>query len=332
MGLTPSFRIEANSADITAIIRSRFSSLTITDSAGLASDTLTITLTDHDDESRIQLPSTGAELAVWLGYEDGLQRMGLFVVDSIEISGPPDRITIQAKAAPQDQTPAGKTAMQSRKFRSWESGLTLAEVAQTIAEEHNLTPAISAELGSKVLPHYDQVGESDMNLLTRIAQTYGAIAKPADGRLVIAPRGESKTVSAQPLPGVSLTRQEITSWSVSISKRSQFKSVQARWFDKSAGAEKIITAGVGEPVMSLRHPLHSEAQAKDAADSEYRKGQRGSSTLNASLPGRTDIIAETPVSISGVRFGVDGQWVVERATHSLDGGGYRTSISASIPA
>ena len=332
MGLTPSFRIEANSADITNIIQERFSSLAITDNAGLASDTLRITLTDHDDENRIQFPDTGAELAVWLGYEGGLQRMGLFIVDGIEISGPPDQMTIRAKAAPQDRTPAGKTAMQSRKFRSWEAGLTLAEMVQTIAQEHNLTPAISAGLGSKVLPHYDQVGESDMNLLTRVAQTYGAIAKPADGRLVIAPRGESQTVSAQPLPSVSLTRADLTDWSVSLSKRSQFQSVQAKWFDKEAGTEKTVTSGVGEPVMTLRHPFRTQAQAKDAADSEYRKGQRGSATLTASLPGRTDIIAETPLVISGVRFGVDGRWVVERVTHTLDGGGYRTSISASIPA
>ena len=60
-----------------------------------------------------------------LGYQEALHKMGLFVVDAIELSGPPNQIRIQAKAVTQDQTPKGKTSLQTQKTRPWEKGTTL---------------------------------------------------------------------------------------------------------------------------------------------------------------------------------------------------------------
>ncbi|MEA3411805.1 MAG: hypothetical protein U9R74_09720 [Pseudomonadota bacterium] len=46
------------------------------------------------------LPRTGARLEVAIGYrETGLFDMGQNMVDKVEASGPPDTITVRAKAA-----------------------------------------------------------------------------------------------------------------------------------------------------------------------------------------------------------------------------------------
>ena len=107
----PDFRIVADCHDITSIIRSRLVSLSLTDEAGLQSDTLELVLADHDPSRRIVLPPTGAELEVWLGYAGALCRMGLFVVDELELSGPPGRLVIKAKAAVQTTTATGKSSL-----------------------------------------------------------------------------------------------------------------------------------------------------------------------------------------------------------------------------
>lgn len=331
MGLKPSFRIQANNSDITEAIRARFRSMTITDVAGVTSDSLRISLSDHDRDNPIIIPPTGAELEVWIGYDDAATRMGLFVVSGIDLSGPPDSMVIKAKAAPQKQSAGGKTALQTRKTRSWDAGLTLGGLVQTIATEHNMTAAVPADLASEVLPHYDQVGESDMNLLTRVAKTYDAIAKPAGGQLIITKRAESQTVSGDPLPAISLARQDLTDWSVSIEERESFGTIQAHWHDKDAAEEKTVTAGSGEPVKILRGQFRTAEEAQAAANAEKRKADRGNAKLSASLPGRTDIIAESRLAISGVRPGVNGDWLVTKVTHAIDSGGYRISINAETP-
>lgn len=52
------------------------------------------------DEST-QIPATGAELELALGYDGELVRVGGFVVDEIEISGWPGELVVRARAAAQ---------------------------------------------------------------------------------------------------------------------------------------------------------------------------------------------------------------------------------------
>lgn len=52
------------------------------------------------DEST-QIPATGAELELVLGYDGELARVGGFVVDEIETSGWPGELVVRARAAVQ---------------------------------------------------------------------------------------------------------------------------------------------------------------------------------------------------------------------------------------
>lgn len=331
MGLTPSFRIEANRSDITTAIRERFRSLTITDNAGIQSDSLTITLADNVPDKPILIPNTGAELAVWIGYDRQAVKMGLFIVDEVELSGPPGMMMIRAKGAPQKRSPAGKTAIQTQKWRSWDSGLTLGDLVSTIAQEHGLDPAMPAELANKTLPHYDQVGESDINLLTRVAKTYDAFVKPANEKLLVTKKAMSETVSGKPLPTVTVSAEELTDWSVTLQERETYNTVTATWFDQDAAEEKTVTVGEGEPIKAMRHAFKDEAEAKSAAMSELNGRQRGKSSLTFTMPGRTDVIAESRLQLIGLRPGVNKEWLITRATHTIDESGYRVSGAAEKP-
>lgn len=327
MGVTPwepVFSIKANGEDITKAIRANLKKLTITDEAGVQSDSLQIDLAD----SGIAMPPTGAELQVWLGYRGAARYMGLYVVDEIVITGPPNTMGIKALAAPFEKS-ATYGALQDQKSRSWEPG-TVGYLVTTIAQEHGLTPAVSASLASVQLGHLDQTNESDMNLLTRVARDVDAIAKAGGGRLLFVPQGEGMTASGKSLPTVAVTRVDLSTWRASISNRANYGQVVAVWRDKDAAADREVVVGSEKPSFRLRHTYPSEDAATRAAQGRLNAFKRGTGTLSVTMPGRTDIIAESRLLVSGVRSGVDGEWSVTRATHTL-ADKLTTAIEAEVP-
>lgn len=328
MGLRPAFRLAANREDITAVIRERFVGLSLTDEAGTESDTLEVTLADHDPERPIVLPPTGAELDLALGYDDRVQRMGLFVVDELEVSGWPGAFVIRARAAPHERSMSGMSDLQSQRSRSWERGTTIADVIDTIAGEHGMEAAVAPALEAIELPHIDQVNESDMAFVLRLAGRYDAIAKTAGGRLVFAERGKGASVSGTTLPTIAVAARDCMRWQATIARRDSPGTVIAYWHDTDAAERREVSVGEGRPVRRLRHDYPDEDAAEAAARAELARRERGEMRLSLSLPGDPRIAAESPLRVSGFRREIDGEWIVTRVTHSLDSGGYVCEVEA----
>ncbi|AWM89123.1 phage tail protein [Microvirga sp. 17 mud 1-3] len=330
--MTPAFRLVANSADITAAILDRFVSLTLTDEAGMESDTFEVTLADHDPLAPIAMPATGAELEVFLGYDNMVQRMGLFVVDEVELSGWPGQMTIRGKAAPFSTSKGGKTDLQTQKSRSWEKGTKMGALVAKIAGEHGMEPAVSESLKSITLPHLDQTEESDISFLVRVAKRYDAIAKPAGGKLVMAKRGESKNASGEELPPILVHASQVSAWRMTLAKRESPGTVIAYYHQKRSAKRIEVKVGEGEPVRRLRHWYPDEKAAKDAAQAELDKRARGEHKFSLTMPGDPMLAAESPLVASGFRAGADGEWIVTRAVHSLSkGSGYQCDVEAEKP-
>lgn len=334
MGLSealPRYQIKANSADITATIAARLVSLRYTDEAGLESDALELVLADHDPAARVQLPATGAELALAIGYQGALQEVGLFVVDELELSGWPEQMTIRARAAVFEASKGGKGQLQSQKTRDWEKGTTIGAMARTIAAEHGLEAVVAPALDKIELPHTDQMNESDINFLVRILKKYDGLVKPAGGKLVVAKRGQAKSATGKALPAVQLTPRDVGSYRVTMARRETSGMVVAFWHATRQSERIQVQVGSGDPVTELKRFFPTEAQALAAARAEYDRRARKAGTLSLTLPGRADVMAEGPLVLAGFRPGVDGDWVVTRAEHSIDAGGYQTSIEAERP-
>lgn len=333
----PVFRLTANQEDITQAVNDRLISLRITDKAGMDSDELVIALADHDDQQPIALPPAGAELKAWIGYNDAADEMGVFVVDALEISWPPNQLKITAKAAPLAESQSGQGStrlmLQTKKTRSWNAGKTLGEITKAIAGEHGLTPAVQDAIASVVLPHVDQTDESDMNLLTRLARDHDGVVKPAGGALVLTKRGSSQAANASgtPLPTVEIEPGMITSGRMRLSKRGNAGSVVAHWRDTDDAATYEVTVGEGEPVQRLGQAHPTEAAARAAAQAELRRGARGEQSLDITLPGDTALMAEGRLSLSGFREGADGEWLISEVVHKIDTSGYSCKVKAELP-
>lgn len=332
MGLKPEFRLVANDQDITDKIRDRFQSLSFSDEAGLEADTLTVALVDDQPDAPIAIPPTGAELELFLGYDGKLDRMGLFIVDEVELSGWPGLLTISAKAAAFEKSKGGKKTLQSQKTRSWPKGTKLGDMVAKIAGDHGLTPACAQSLKNIELPHTDQSDESDLHLLVRIGKKYDAVVKPADGKLVMAKHGEGKSASGKPLAPVTITATDCSAYSLRLSRKEGQGKVTASYQDTKKAKRKTVEMGDGEPVRRIRTQFSTRAQALAAVQSEMNKRARGEATVTVDCEGRTDLLAEVPLSLEGFREGVDGQWTIKRAVHSLDGvSGYKTNIEGERP-
>jgi phage protein D len=319
--MTPDFNIWAEGNLITDLIKQRLISLRITDEAGITSDSVEICLDDRD--SLIEMPSSGSKLQVHLGYvETGLVSMGLYIVDEVALEGHPQVMKIKGHAADL------KASFKSQKTDEWHQK-TIGDLVSTIAAKHGYEPRIASQFANIVLPHIDQTAESDMHLLSRLAQLHGAISKPANGFLLFVPEGKAKSFTGQLIGGSTIDLKDVASWRFTFAERDRQASVICYWHDPNKAEPIEEKAGDGEPVHTLRGVYPNSGIAKAAAEAKLERLTRGTQTLNITLAGRADLVAESKIYLSGFRSGIPSDWIITRAEHTLDSSGYRTTIDAS---
>ena len=346
----PLWRIRVDGVDITASLDARLISLTHTDNRGMEADQLDLTLDDAD--GRLALPPRGAVLSLALGWEgDGIVDKGTFTVDEVEHSGAPDQVTIRARSA---DLRAGLSTQRTRSFHQ----VNVASIVNDIAAAHGLTAAIAATLASELIDHLDQTNESDANLLTRLSGMFDAIATIKAGRLVFMPAGAGISASGKPLPVMSITRADGDQHRFSLAERDSYTAVKALYNDIDLGqqgaviwskaegdAEKRKTvnsqpavAQAIEPsadnMKTLRHTYSSQANAKRAARTEWRRIQRGMAQFSLTLArGRQDLFPDLRAAVSGWKPEIDGtEWCLTRVTHNLSDSGYTTALEMEVKA
>ena len=97
------WRVTLDGKDLSDRLRPRLVSLSLSEKRGDEADQLDIVLNDTD--GMLGIPKEGAVLQVQLGWKQGrdvatgLIDKGSFKVDDVSHSGPPDQITIKARAA-----------------------------------------------------------------------------------------------------------------------------------------------------------------------------------------------------------------------------------------
>lgn len=226
---TPVYRILQDGHDITARLRPRLESLTLTDNRGEEADQLEINLDDSD--GLLEIPMRGVKLAVAFGWrETGLVEKGTFVVDEVEHTGAPDLLTIRARSADL------RGPLTQPKERSWH-GLTVGDIVRKIAKEHSLKTVIADPLGLKSIAHIDQTNESDISFLTRIARMFDAIANVKAGNLVFMATGAGATASGLPLDKIIITRQDGDSHRFTVADRDGATAVKALYQDTRTGKQ-----------------------------------------------------------------------------------------------
>jgi uncharacterized protein len=323
--MKPRFQLAADGKELTGIILPLLKSLTVTDETGEQADKLSIVLTDTS--GTLELPKRGAILTLKLGLDFGfgpLVDFGQFTVDSVTVSGPPNILQIDGHAVPM----AGKGMTQQRKSRSWPDA-KIGDIVKKIAEENHALAVVATEQLNFKVGHFDQTDESDMSFLARIARDVGGACKFSTGRLAFVMRGAGQTATGKAMDTVELKLSDVSTWSCTLADREAYKSAIAVYRDLGKAKTVEVVIGQGEPVFRLPHQYQSESAARRAATARLADFGRGSNgKVQLEMPGRLDLSAESRITLTGIRQGVDGQFVARRVTHTLQKSGLTTSVEA----
>ncbi|ODN41542.1 phage late control D family protein [Piscirickettsia litoralis] len=322
MGLKPDFQILADNKNITGIIAERLVELRIDDDAGFQSDSATIVLDDHHGE--IEVPKTGVELTIDLGYENELQRMGIFTVDEVEISSPPYRLSISARAAKMKQS------LKAPKDRSFHD-ISLGDLIKKISAEHDYGVSISESLAEIQLKQVDQQSESDLNLMTRLAKESGATFKLTVNKLVFIERSKSKSVSGQNVADISIADDQVQSYRLMTADRNKYTRVIAKYRDLESAKEVQVSEGTGDPAFTIRRVYPDASSAVAAARAKFESLQRGTGSLSLSIIGDALIRAERIIELTELRNKINERWLCRQVSHSITPNGFITNITAETP-
>lgn len=280
------FKITLDSRDVTLKFADRLESLTITESRGPEADQLDIVLLDHD--GALEIPHRGIKLSVAIGWKgEDLIPKGSFIVDDVEHTGTPDKLTIRARSADL------RKGLTTQKERSWHQQ-TVGDIVKSIATGNLLKALIAPELATQQIQHIDQTNESDMNLLSRLAKMFDAVFTVKNGNLLFLKTGLGVSASGKPLPSVSITRASGDQHRFGIADRDTYTGVKALYQDinQAIKGEIIVDEGseTGEDlpapnstitaqgrVFSLPKLYKNKSSAERAARNKYRDLLEGSS-------------------------------------------------------
>lgn len=332
----PTFSLSVEGEDITDAIRENLISLTLKDhgAGSKKSDEMTFVVVTPD----MKLPAKGVKVSLGLGFGGNLTDKGAFVVDARASGGGGQRPrTVQVTARAFSHTnERGHGTLQSQKTRSFESGITLGELVSTLASEHGLIPKIHTELVNTPSSHIDQVGESDMNLMTRVAGRYGAVSKITHDYWILSPRGAETMVSGRPLPVRQITPDMCSSWRYhdnsdhpSASKKGSGTMVIPYIDNADGGKQKNLTVGSGEPVMHFAYP---QASLKDAqyvaggSTTHVQKKLKGMSMTLPAMPELMGMTAEGKITTEGFGSVEDQEWKIALVEYRLQPDGFTINL------
>lgn len=327
----PYFTISADGVDVTDRLKGLGMTMTITDGAGLKSDTLQIVI--DDPEGSVEPPRTGAVLNAIGGYrDDGRMRdFGLFSVDSVVYNGWPQKITIDAKSV------AAKSLAKQREPKAYpkEKFPTYGDIFKDIAGKIGLTLRISADIGSKQNPYEAQADEDSLEFTTRLGEKLNASISVKAGNLVVAKKGSGESVGGGALDVIIVAKDyNIVSYTVTEKDEPKHSEVEATYYDRQKNKRETVTTSTGldGPKFLMRTPFQSKEEAEEAAKAHAKELVRMTGDASFEIDGEPFAQAEAYAAVSGCRSRVDGLWWVQTATHNFSADGpYTTSLQCGAP-
>jgi hypothetical protein len=318
MNHEPFIDVSINGRPVNSAFYQRLVSATITDAPGQEADRVQFKF--DDDGNAIPLPALGAIATVRFGFRDGgSQKMGSFRLEKPSIEGGTSGEFITMSGRPVDMRTDIKAPL-SEHF----DDKTIGDVVKELAGRHGFDAKISPELASIELPYMARINQGTDDFLTRLADRFGAIFTPKDGKFLFLTPGS--------FSALTISKFECESWSFEIEPRPLFGETEAGWFDRAKGKVEYEShsTGLKGPSKRLRNTFASQAEAKAAAKSEGNRLARATGSGTLKMAGRPDIMADRPIRTVDFRAEANGLWRCASVDHTYDDT-YTTSVSIEAP-
>ena len=314
----PIFKIEYNQKDITKDVSNQVLNIEYTDYEHGQSDEITITF---DDTQKLWqsswIPSKGDSLRLYIGYEsEKLLNCGVFEIDEIEFSTPPDILTVKAIA-----TGITKSLRQNNSV-AYENK-TLKQIASEIAQKHSLT--LVGEIEDVRVERITQNQERDLTFLKKLAEQYGYIFKIAEGNLVFYKTEKLTGADAAKI----LYRNDLSRISLTEKTSKNYKAVTVSYHSPKTGKKITATAKnekcVKGDTLKITERCENKQQALLKAKAALAKGNN---TIEGSidLVGTPNLIAGLNVELKDLGY-FSGKYHITQTRHFIDRtSGYGTSL------
>jgi len=315
----PVFFLEYEQKDITAYITPFVISVSYADNEHGKSDEIDIQIEDRQHLWKSSwYPTKGDVLTLRIGYEnERLLPCGAFELDEIEISSPPDVISLKGlgtnikKALRQDNTNAYENK-------------TLRQIADEIAEKHSLK--LVGEIKEIRVKRITQKQEGDLSFLKRIAEDYGHVFKITDNKLVFYEM--EKLESANTI--FVLNRKDMTSFSLRDKTHELYKACVVSYHEPKG--KRLITHTVradnitkGDTLkINERCENKEQAIAKAKAALSRKNGLQTEGTVT--VIGNPKLGAGSNLEITGL-YTLNGKYHIKSSKHTIDRSvGYKTEL------
>jgi phage protein D len=253
--------------------------------------------------------------------KDTTLNLGTFEIDSIDMSGPPDKVNIKSTSIPYTST-----LRMEKKSRAWEN-ITLKAIAQQMANESNLKLMYEAK-ENPTFKRKEQVQTSDIKFLQKLCKAEGMALKVTtltiviydaeeyDGKPVIKTfkKGSGDIISYK--MGTSLTDTAYTSCHVSYSNPDTKETIEYTYTPDS-------NTGTGQ-TLEVNEKVSSTEEAKKLAKKRLREKNTQEYTASLVVAGDVSLVAGATVKLKGFQQ-FDRKYKIKQAKHTLLGG-YTVSI------
>ncbi|WP_048744217.1 phage late control D family protein [Paenibacillus sp. P22] len=316
--------------DISSELGKYLISLSYSDNPSGEYDDLQLTLADRDRLwQHSWAPAEGDKISAtiktinWTGPNEFVKLpCGSFEVDSCGVTGPPDQVQIGALSIP-----AGSTSRRQRNTRAWEKA-TLRTIAADISKNAGLKLLFEVPYN----PTYDrieQTNQTDMAFLMETCAREGVALKVSGGSVVLFDEAEYERKA--PVCTITRGKDAVLSYSFSWSVADAIYRACVLTYTDNKGKTLSVTytppgAPKTGPVLKVNESAASPAEALRTAQKRLREQNKQYGLATLLLAGDPRMAASLTIMIAGWgRY--DGKYIIERATHTVDGGGgYKTNI------
>lgn len=312
-------KITYNKTDISTDIAPYLKSFNYNDVMSGEADDINITLEDRKELWQGDwLPDKGDTLTVSImANKDKELPLGLFEIDEIEISSPPNEVKIKAVSVPNNSSLRGVD-----KSRSWEKA-KLSVIAGDIAKNAGMALFYDTTEDSEI-DRAEQSEQSDLSFLMNLCKDKGLALKVSDKKIIIF--DEEKYEQSEPVKTV--TKSKLKSFSLKSSTREVYKACHVKYQqskDKSLIEYIYTLPNKTGKTLQINEEVKSIGEAEKLAKKKLREKNKEEITVSMTTVGDFDLLAGNTLLLEGFHS-FDGKYIITRGSHDIGNNGYSVSL------
>ncbi|RXZ84580.1 late control protein [Paenibacillaceae bacterium] len=320
--------IEYQGLNITSTISQFMTSFSYTDNGTGQADDLQLTLEDREGNWRKPwLPKDGDRIKAKINlpsWENSGKTLylncGVFAVDSVNFSGPPETVAIKAASLP-----ANSKLKNERSTKAWEK-VSLSQIARKIAAAAGMK--VMMETQDVKFDRLDQTEQTGIGFLEEVASKEGVSVKVTNDTIVLF--DDRKYESMPPVRSIKRGESNLKSHNFDLSTTdAAYAACTITYLMTKKKKKTTITGtyripGKTGPTLKLNERVASAAEATKKAQKALRNKNKEAEKASLTLMGDPSLMQGVTITVAG--FGAfDGKYIIDSANHMI-GNGYETRI------